>query len=572
MVTGFEILCVLGGTAGLIGAVEKLALLYQNTTDSTSRLKHYHESLGNCKDKIAVWQMIWGEQPTAVVWGETGVQRIEGLKQSIIDEARQISTYVYGRSDSEANTARTLRFFRRHRIPSEKEHEEWTKLLDNPRVGVCTNKLASSLFKKFAVGLWQNALLKESMDRLRHSVRHLEEASRDEWHKHCGISLGSVEVSTQTVEATRRLGDRAKRLFSAMEDAHNKLVAQGSQEQDQLHINLIVQPQRNVASLTAYNTVIEYPLDQDLSGMFMVRFWESVKGIKEAESRMTLEDPLAETLAIVRTLSHLEREDFVKSSEEVRAQAALYIATWTSLMWNSPWVAGLCACSVRPAYFTGANKLPVFARTLGEQTAFEHQCNCGSVAAQTDQVISLGVVLATLATSQLITVSVGPNGLTFRLGHERTDPINAAQLLGKVMKCTSRSYYQAVRFCLSSTACFNFNAPKGNHTRHATDKIVEPLYQHWRILRQRREDKDLSGVYEVFRANAPEATAGWLPPRAAQVSHPTRASRLIRNAPDAPKHRLSSAEARVRDSAGGSGLRRVKHEPELRDAVAEAAE
>lgn len=160
----------------------------------------------------------------------------------------------------------------------------------------------------------------------------------------------------------------------------------------------------------------------------------------------------------------------------LRARAALGLATWMALMWNTPWLENLCSCSVRPVKFDESTSVAVLKRT-------EHEPDgCCDAEFHRHQHLLLGVVLAEIALARPICVrrtsdSDKPLFVVFNTGRrDYAENVSSRILLKRVGDAVNSCDYEA-----AITYCFRMHEGLEHQTRPADttmqyDKnVVRPL-------------------------------------------------------------------------------------------------
>jgi hypothetical protein len=341
---------------------------------------------------------------------------------------------------------------------------------------------------KICFALYKNAALKTAVDALEKAVNQL-----------CAYSVAvfwvlqeeanlKKEVNESLVRRLNDLRGRVEEWSEFMSDLHRLNTtavetqwalalrlpdAQGCPEclitDSDIEINFIISRKVLNEHLWADVIVIRYPTDYGVcnsASPFAEQIPESYEvGISYPNTRATAFRCILNEIS--RCVINTQRERQLATRLE-RAEAALGLANWVILLWNTPWIPEICTCAIYSTIHSD-NKCH-FTLHWKETNHVQPQCVIESFGAR--RYLHLGIALAEFAIGLPITLN--DTSQLDDLFCLDTEPRSLVDLLREVGRKTSHGYRCAVEYCFKMDEKSLTKVFRPENMERDNDNILKP--------------------------------------------------------------------------------------------------
>ncbi|KAF2161513.1 hypothetical protein M409DRAFT_58919 [Zasmidium cellare ATCC 36951] len=491
----FSVGGAVGLVAGLLGfivsTIERTMTACDTAIWCLTALQCHYSRLRVLESRLACWKETYEPTPEVSngslesLFGETTSQEIRIIQRCVVVEIEQVKKLLYGakilRNKADEATWQALL-----------KHQEQKWPVKTSTTPMVHNQATTRLFHRVAVALWREKLLDVNMDRLSHFVNSMEHQSRVSYHRTRGSSEYEITPSRKDVLRALRVQARTIRLRGALQVAYDELGASQTWallmpdmvKPDELKFDAVEKLRISFFSVPAfqsdeagYRIDVLFHLELDDHVALAERMSAQLRQRRICASNGALGESLKSIFWCILSRPKKEHADYRDQTSLECARAALCIASWTTLVWGSRWIDGLCTCSIRFVSFTTG------VRVLAYQPSPGHMgCTCSKT---TDGGLhhQLGIVLAELALAQPVYAHTVASVNEYKLwdGEAEVRSIDSEDLLREIQKSTTTSYRDAVSYCLQRNGISEQGLSHSNHLAvQYTTNVVQPLWQHLR--------------------------------------------------------------------------------------------
>ena len=488
-----------------LNTIERIWLTKDALEEHHERLIAHKYTLRACELRLSSWYRLWfprhgvfQDDFAAKLWGGKGAAELEDLIVQIVSAAETVKRKLYGTADD-------------RKLP------DW--LLDSEeralRNGIQRSNTGqwSHLCEAVAFALWQNASPKDPIAKIKDLIQNLDTMSHDYYYSEHGRDKIGTKISSCEVLALERSERRFQLISNALrlayEDLNGKINLFGLRRiwallctptcRDTQHTLETESEYLDIEFLkleSGFETnAASYRISESLSMDRITGETEFGERLREKEGT---DGGFAASSALKRTIKDLfsclaqippdvdgrdtTRKRYVWGTILLRARAALGLANWMALVWNTPWLDSLCSCGVRPVKFEDGTSVAVF-------TQMEHQPDgCCDPEFYLHQHLLLGVVLAELALARPVCVrrcsdSGAPNFVVFHTGRRNdAEQLSSRQLIERVGSAANSSDYEAaIKYCFRLHEGLEDRTNTARASIQFEQKAVQPLrrfYEH----------------------------------------------------------------------------------------------
>ena len=508
---GFAVPGVLGLSAGIVGfvvgTIEKSVTAYDIVNNHASVLRIYHSQLRSLEIRLQAWNALWlgdatksaqaSEDSLVLLWGPLGVQQIKETKRWIDEEVRRIYKLLKSPYTASTDGKRvygewaTWQTFLEHNAAKLKEgtrHNELLQVAENVSLG-----------RKLAMPLGKASLLKMHLDALTTHVQYIERQAIDNYMKARGTVMDSnSKVTAEEREKLERTEKRTLELWTTMAKLHKEkldstktwaIMFTNLSEphkrdfalDDRLDINFFrMDTSQGHQDGHRVPAIYELDSDEDDDAGLGASLTSALRD-KTTLDEGTFGENLKKIFHSFGELPSIEQQQCQTNMKYQFAKAALYTATWSTLLWDSRWVDELCTCRLHQVHLLAGDQIMAYQQKTAHVTG---QCR-----ALPGLHVHLGLVLAELALGCSVYLRKLGSLHKFEVSSgAQVEALNQDELLSRVQRKTNgRLYRDAVRFCFNHAVSSPLR--RADTVRKFTDGVIRPLYLHLRKV-QRQHDNN----------------------------------------------------------------------------------
>jgi hypothetical protein len=481
----------------IVSSIENVDKRVHEYTYCKAHWLHYYNSVQTSIQLYRGWTRIWcdGDRPYLedtykYFWdkeGFTNVCRRVDVIKSCFAEVDDLISNGSGAIIYDSNAPK----------PSTTDWEIWRLMMSRIKRSGPDFRMETNFGYRICFALYKSPALKTAIDRLKDAIDDLYAYSASAfWNLQDEPNLRK-DIDVAMLERLNALNTRVKEWSKFMCELYHIRIetlwtlvlrapdVQGSpmclETDSDIEINFVNEKEILSGYYSARVVVIRYPEDLSICSCLE-------QGVQATSLSRSELEPVMKGVAFRFVLnkiseSTLEHQKILRLTTRLeRAEAAVGLVNWVILLWNTPWVAEVCTCSIHSAFYT--DKMCHF--TLGWTEECHVGPQCIALNYKERKYLHLGVALAEFAVGAPLTMIEEPQR-TFRLGSKPMSPLD---LLRDVQRHTSFQYRTAVEYCFKMDCKTTLGAFRPENLERNTNSILKPVQQYFDDLKEHQQTQE----------------------------------------------------------------------------------